>query len=322
MAMRWRTYSPQFRSIVVPVPPHDEQDQIVRFLNWKVSEINKLINIKRKEIERLEELKKAVVHKAVTKGLNANVEMKDSGYDFIGEIPVHWQLLKLKWLLSTMLQYGANASGIEYKEDLPRYIRITDITLDSKLKDEGKLSLPNDVAIPYILQNNDILFARSGATVGKSFIYKEKYGLAAFAGYLIRAQINCQKANPEYIYTITLSKYYELWKERIFIQATIQNISADKYNNLPIPLPPIEEQLQIVKYAKSKIIQIESEFENKKLQIQKLQDLKTRLISDTITGKIDVLSIEIPEYEYVEEEADEESGAEDEEELQGALEEV
>lgn len=310
MMMRWRTYSPEFTSIVVPVPPREEQDQIVRFLDWKVSEINRLINIKHKEIARLEELKKIAIHEAVTKGLNPDADMKDSGFDFIGEIPLHWRLIKLKWLLSSVLQYGANASGVEFRENLPRYIRITDITLDNKLKDDGKLSLSTEDATPYILHDKDILFARSGATVGKSFIYREEYGLAAFAGYLIRAQVNPSKANADFIYMVTLSKYYELWKNRIFIQATIQNISAEKYNNLPVPLPPIEEQVRIVEFVKHKIVQIEAAIENEKMQIQALHEFKTRLISDVVTGKIDVRGIEIPEYEYTAEEADTDSEAE------------
>lgn len=307
---QWDLSIDRMKEIPFFVPPREEQDQIVRFLDWKVSEINRLINIKHKEIARLEELKKIAIHEAVTKGLNPDADMKDSGFDFIGEIPLHWRLIKLKWLLSSVLQYGANASGVEFRENLPRYIRITDITLDNKLKDDGKLSLSTEDATPCILHDKDILFARSGATVGKSFIYREEYGLAAFAGYLIRAQVNPSKANADFIYMVTLSKYYELWKNRIFIQATIQNISAEKYNNLPVPLPPIEEQVRIVEFVKHKIVQIEAAIENEKMQIQALHEFKTRLISDVVTGKIDVRGIEIPEYEYTAEEADTDSEAE------------
>ena len=302
----------------IPLPPHDEQDQIVRFLDWKVSGINKLIWIKRKQIAELEEMKKICINDAVTGKTLTCTDTKDSGFDFIGEIPSPWEVIKLKWLLTTSLQYGANTTGIEFDASLPRYIRITDITIDNKLKETGKLSLPSKDALPYMLEDNDILFARSGATVGKSFIYKKKYGISAFAGYLIRAKIDTNKALPEFVYAITLSKFYELWKNKIFIQATIQNISAEKYNNLPIPLPPIEEQKELVQIINHKVDAIETMIAKIEQYIKELTDLKFCLIADVVTGKIDVRGIEIPEYEFVEEvgieDADEESDDNDEQE--------
>ena len=111
--------------------------------------------------------------------------MKNSGIDWIGQIPADWEVYKLKYLLDEPMLYGANEAGVPYEENLPRYVRITDITSDNKLKDTGKLSLEEDVAEPYILKDGDILFARSGGTVGKTFIYKDIYGKCAFAGYLM-----------------------------------------------------------------------------------------------------------------------------------------
>ncbi len=108
-------------------------------------------------------------------------EMKDSGIEWIGEIAVDYQLVKLKHVLRQQLQYGANQAGIPYDNTLPRYIRITDITTNGNLKETDALSLSEADAANYILKNNDILFARSGATVGKSFIYKEEFGRSAFA---------------------------------------------------------------------------------------------------------------------------------------------
>lgn len=306
------------KNLMLPVPTRDEQDQIVRFLDWKVSGINKLIWIKRKQIAELEEMKKICINDAVTGKTLTCTDTKDSGFDFIGEIPSPWEVIKLKWLLTTSLQYGANATGIEFDASLPRYIRITDITIDNKLKETGKLSLPSKDALPYMLEDNDILFARSGATVGKSFIYKKKYGISAFAGYLIRAKIDTNKALPEFVYAITLSKFYELWKNKIFVQATIQNISAEKYNNLPIPLPPIEEQKAIVDYIKAAFPKYDIAIANLQKGIDTLEEYKTKLIADVVTGKIDVRGIEIPEYEFVEavgiEDAGENSDDNDEQE--------
>ena len=156
------------------------------------------------------------------------------------------------------------------------------------------------------MKDGDILLARSGATVGKSFLYLKDYGRAGFAGYLIRARFDERKVLPKFIYYYTLSTSYEEWKNQIFIQATIQNISAEKYANLPVPVPPLTEQEEIVKYLDVKCKDIDELIGVLKKQIRVLQDLKYRFISDVVTGKIDVRKEIIPEYEAVNDELDEE----------------
>ncbi|MBD5159855.1 MAG: restriction endonuclease subunit S [Ruminococcus sp.] len=213
-------------------------------------------------------------------------KMKDSGVEWVGEIPEHWEIIKLKYLIDSPLQYGANESGVEYDENLPRYIRITDITSDNKLKEENKLSLPYETAKSYLLKNNDILFARSGATVGKSFIYKSKYGISAFAGYLIKASIK-KNVSPDFVYYYTLGSHYELWKDIIATQSTIQNIGADKYNNLIVALPPVTEQEKISAYLDKKCGQIDKIIDIKKQQIELIKEYKKTLISETVTKGLD-----------------------------------
>ena len=211
---------------------------------------------------------------------------KDSGISWIGEIPDHWDISKIRYIVRTPLQYGANESGIEYDETLPRYIRITDITMDNRLKSDGKLSLPKDVAEPYILEDGDILFARSGASVGKTFFYENKYGCSAFAGYLIKASVNKAKVFAKYIYYNTLGNNYEEWKSRSFIQATIQNIGADKYNTYIVPIPPLEEQKSIAAYLDKKTEQVNGLVAAKQKQIELLKEYKQSLIANAVTKGI------------------------------------
>ena len=266
-------------------PPLDEQKKIADFLDNKVTEIDNLIDDTKKLIDKYKEYKQSLITEIVTKGLNHNVEMKESGIEWIGQIPKHWKLSRLKYILNRPLQYGANEAGVSYDENLARYIRITDITKDNKLKKNDMLSLPDNISIPYILKPGDILFARSGATVGKTFLYIQEYGKSAFAGYLIKARINKRKALYKYIYLYTLSKSYEIWKNRIFIQSTIQNIAADKYRELNIPLPPINEQEEIVRYFDDKCQQIDNIIEEKQSLIEKLEEYKKSLIYEYVTGK-------------------------------------
>lgn len=266
-------------------PPFNEQQQIADYLDKMCGEIDRVVETEKSLIERLKEYKQSVITEAVTKGLDKSVPLKDSGIEWIGKIPLHWEIQRLKQLISKPLQYGANESGEIYNEDYPRYIRITDINVeDNSLKEDGKLSLSIEKAKDYILENNDILFARSGATVGKTFLYKSEYGLSAFAGYLIRAKIN-KKIRAQYLYYYTLSKVYEEWKNRIFIQATIQNIGANKYNNLEISLPLFEEQKKIIDYLDKKCSEIDKAISGKEQLIEKLTEYKKSLIYECVTGK-------------------------------------
>lgn len=275
----------QLGQLKVPLPPLQEQSAIASYLDTQCAKIDEIIAQAKASIEDYKQWKASIIYEAVTKGLNPNVEMKDSGIEWIGKVPMRWKIVRLKYLLSTPLQYGANETGLPYDESLPRYIRITDITLDGKLKTSGMQSLSEEKSEGYILDDEDILLARSGATVGKAFYYRESYGKAAFAGYLIRAKINSAKALPKFIYYSTMSAGYEKWKETAVIQATIQNIGASRYNEYSLAIPPIAEQLRIIEFLDDKMEKIDSLMAEKQSLIGDLESYKKSLIYEVVTGK-------------------------------------
>jgi type I restriction enzyme S subunit len=270
------------------LPPYNEQEKISSFLDTKCGEIDELLDLETQMIDELKAYKQSIITEAVTRGLNPNVPMRDSGIEWIGEIPQHWTISPLKRLIKENLQYGANESGVNYDENLPRYVRITDISENSLKEDITKQSLTESQAFGYILEDNDILFARSGATVGKSFIYKVAYGRCAFAGYLIRAKIT-DTMSAEYIHYFTMTQSYEQWKNSIFIQATIQNIGADKYSMLSVPIPPLSEQQEIAKYLDSKCADIDALIALRQDKIDTLKEYKKSLIFEYVTGKKQVV---------------------------------
>lgn len=278
----------EMADIVIVLPPLPEQEKIATFLDSECAKIDEVISKTKSTIEEYKKLKQSVITEAVTKGIRPNREMKDSGIEWIGEICTDYAIYRLKHLLRTSLMYGANDSGIPFDETLPRYIRITDITLDGKLKDEGKLSLSEESASPYILEDDDILFARSGATVGKAFIYKKEYGKSAFAGYLIKASTN-NRVIADYVFYYTQSSIYEEWKKQIFIQATIQNIGADRYSNLPIVIPNVDEQEEIANYLDKKCTEIDTLIAKKEQIVSELESYKKSLIYEYVTGKKEVV---------------------------------
>lgn len=276
----------QFDNIKTIVPPKLEQQQIANFLDRKTTEIDELIDKINDEIEKLKQYQSSVITRTVTKGLDPSVPMKDSGIEWIGEIPETWEVPKLKHLLLEPMKYGATESGVSYSDKLPRYIRITDITLDGNLKDTGKLSLTEQQAKNYILDDKDILFARSGATVGKTFFYRSFMGKSAFAGYLISVKIDGKKLDPKWVYYFTQTTSYMTWINNVFSQSTIQNISAEKYSNLPISMTyDIKEQRRIVDYLDNKVSQIQNIIKSKQQQITELTEYKNSLIFEYVTGK-------------------------------------
>ena len=283
-AMRYSNFA-QVRLFTLPL---DEQKSRADFLDLECSSIDKILFKTRSSIEEYKKLKQAVITQAVTKGVRGKREMKDSGVEWIGEIPTTYSICKLKYLLKNPLKYGANESGIPYSDSLPRYIRITDITPDGSLKYTGKLSLSEESAKDYILEDGDILFARSGATVGKTFIYYQSYGRSAYAGYLIKASLN-NKVSPKFVYYYTCSSLYEIWKNSIFIQSTIQNIGADRYANLPVPVPKtLQEQEEIADYLDAKCAEIDKLIAKKEQLVKELESYKKSLIYEVVTGKREV----------------------------------
>lgn len=268
--------------------PLCEQQSIANHLDFYCSEIEHILADIQNSIQEYKKLKQAVITQAVTKGVRGEREMKDSGVDWIGKIPTTYSICKLKYLLKNPLKYGANESGIPYSDSLPRYIRITDITPDGNLKYTGKLSLSEESAKDYILEDGDILFARSGATVGKTFIYYQSYGRSAYAGYLIKASLN-NKVSPKFVYYYTCSSLYEIWKNSIFIQSTIQNIGADRYANLPVPVPKtLQEQEGIANYLDGKCAEIDKLIAKKEQLVKELENYKKSLIYEVVTGKREV----------------------------------
>jgi len=161
------------------------------------------------------------------------------------DIKTKYGITTLNEILVEPPQYGANERAIDGNPEIDiRYIRITDIDEFGNLKDADWKTAEN-VEEKYILNENDILFARSGATAGKSFIFRRDYGKAIFAGYLIRFKIDEKKANPLYVFYYTQCKRYSEWVKSIQRPSGQPNINSEEFKSLKIPLPPRKIQDKI-----------------------------------------------------------------------------
>lgn len=211
---------------------------------------------------------------------------KDSGVEWLGQVPEGWEITRLKFCVKSGFQYGANIAAELDDPNLPRYIRITDMNDDGTLKDETFRSLPFEEASPFLLRDKDILLARSGATVGKSFIYHTDMGLSAYAGYLIRIATS-EGVSPYFLYTFLNSQAYWQWIRSIFIQATIQNVSAEKYANFVLTTPPLHEQQAIAAFLDKQCAQIDSLIEKKQRMLDLIDEKRRAAIAQAVTRGLD-----------------------------------
>lgn len=284
----WTTRFSEMKNILLPVPPCKEQDQIVRFLDWKVSEINRFINIKKKEILRLEELKKAVVSHAVTRGLDSSVQMKDSGVNWLGKIPAHWNINKLRQLLHPV--------SIKNRPDLPLLSVVREqgvIIRDVEDKEANHNFIPDDLS-------NYKMVCKGQFAMNKMKAWQGSYGISPCTGIVSPAYFifDIDFENLEYFHYAIRSKVYVNFfaQSSDGIRVGQWDLQMDKMKEIPFFVPPAEEQKAIVNYIKAAIQQYEEAISKLTEQIEHLHELKSRLISDVVTGKIDVRGIEIPEY--------------------------
>lgn len=273
------------RNYKIPLPPKEEQYEIASHLFEENQKIIHFIQTKQRFIELLKEQRQSIITHAVTKGIDDGVKMKET---MMGEIPEHWEVRRLKFCLNAKLKYGANAAGDYYNPTWYRYIRITDFTAAGTLDEKNKLSLSPENGKDYELKDGDILLARSGATVGKSFQFRivDRDERCCYAGYLIKASPNEEVILSDFLYNFTLSSHYENWKNSIFIKATIENISADKYANLLVTLPPIKEQKQILEHIKSETQTLDIAIDKAEREIELMKEYREAMIAEAVTGKI------------------------------------
>lgn len=279
MSMRWRTYSPQFSNIAVPVPPREEQEQIVRFLDWKVSAIDKLIATKEKQLSILKEL------------LQAKIEKQLHAY------PIS-NTLRLKQLGTFSKSGGFSRDNLVETETYPA-ILYGDIYTQYEYKTSVITHHIDGIAYSASrkISKGDIVMAGTGETkddIGKSILYMGNQSVAV-GGDVIIFHPNA-KNNAEYL-------LYQLYSQAALKHRYISSkgdiivhIYPTAIGNILITLPCVHDQKKAVKRINANIHRVNKILHLLNEQISNLNELKTRLISDTVTGKIDVRSIHLPNF--------------------------
>ncbi len=212
--------------------------------------------------------------------------MKDSGVEWLGEVPAEWTVKKLKNVCSQSALYGANIASSQYEEEGVRFLRTTDISDDGVLKNGG-VFVQATLIEDYMLNDGDLLISRSG-TVGRSFLYKSQHhGLCAYAGYLVRF-VPSSNVSPEYLFLFTKTQAFQKFLQVMAISSTIENVNGEKYANAPFCIPPLREQIAIAAFLDRETAKIDMLIERCETAIELFKERRIALISAAVTGKIDV----------------------------------
>lgn len=316
---QWDMHYEDFKNLKVYMPPRAEQDQIVRFLDWKVSEINKLIGIRRKEIQELRALKSAVINSAITRGIDANVAMKRTGVYYLPEVPASWKVTKLK----RICKVGASINDLireHSDQDEVVFLPMENISEDGEIDCSIKQPIAKVKTGFSSFAKNDVVVAKitpcfengKGACLDK---------LESDIGYGTTELFNLRAGNnvlPEYLYFITMTKLFRILGEgQMTGSAGQKRVPADFIRDFTIGLPPIDEQQEIVDFIRSEKGRINRLIATKHEQLKALTEFKSSVVSDAVTGKIDVRNVTVPEYEHVDDIVDDDSENNEETETDG-----
>ena len=270
-------------------PPIEEQQTIATFLDDKTAKIDQTIAIKQKEIELLKERRQILIQKAVTKGLDATVPMKDSGVDWIGKIPEHWEVRKLK-TLSKKIVDGTHFTPNYIDEGIP-FLRVTDLTnMQSGVIQWEKVNRISVEEHKSLIkrafgEKGDVLLSKNG-TIGLTKVIDWDEEFSFFVSLcLIKLR---KEINPHYFTYFFNSPLVDEQLNFGSSRTSVTNLHLEKIKELLIVLPPINEQDKIIKAIDELTNPIAKAISIKEQEIEKLKEYKTVLIDQVVTGKVRV----------------------------------
>lgn len=240
-------------------PPQEEQTSIANFLDDKIAKIDQGIRIKQEQIELLKERKQLLIHKVVTQGIKHNVKLKDSGVEWIGEIPEHWEVKKLKYCLT--INNGSDYKHIQTNEGYP------------VIGSGGQFAYASEY-----MYDGEVLFLGRKGTIDKPLYFVGKFWAVDTMFYAV-----C-KSNSfcKYLYYVSTTIPFKLYSTA----TALPSMTQSDLNNHKIILPSKEEQKEIVEYIETATTKIDTAISLKEQEIEKLKEYKMSLINDVVTGKV------------------------------------
>jgi type I restriction enzyme S subunit len=288
-----------FCGVALPLIPLQEQTAIARFLAWATNRLDRAIRAKRRIIALLNEQKQAIIHRAVTRGLDPSVPLKDSGIPWLGEIPEHWAVMGLRMRYTVELGKMLDAKKITGRHSVP-YLRNRDVQWDRVLTaDLPVMDIPPSEIDRYTLQVEDLLVCEGGQ-VGRSAFWYEQLPVCGFQKALHR--VRCLDSGNDYprffFYQMQLAAGLGVFTAD-GNENTIAHLTCEKLRSHRFAFPSLDEQTAIANLLDSELRHIQNTISRLEREIELLREYRTRLIADVVTGKLDVreMAAGLPEEE-------------------------
>jgi type I restriction enzyme S subunit len=282
---RNRLYWDQFKQIPTPCPPTEEQNAIARFLTWATNRLDRAIRAKHRIIALLNEQKQAIIHRAVTRGLDPSVPMKDSGIPWLGEIPEHWEVTALRrhWTVTDCKHL--TVQFVENGVPIASVREVRNFELDLS---ECKLTTPE--WYQHLIQGDrkpeegDIIYCRN-VSVGSSALVTTDAKFAMGQDVcLIRSKLQSQ----QYLNYLLHSSFMKRQLELLLVGSTFKRINIAQIKALTVVIPPRQEQDTISRHLAEDLTAYETTTSRLEREITLVREYRTRLIADVVTGKLDV----------------------------------
>ncbi|MGR9117293.1 MAG: restriction endonuclease subunit S, partial [Gammaproteobacteria bacterium] len=290
--IRMRIPMSKLNMVLIPYPSPLEQSAIAAFLEYKTAQIDQAVSIKEQQIALLKERKQILIQNAVTRGLDSNVPMRDSGVEWIGEIPAHWNCSRLK--VYSKIQSGITL-GKSYRQqnfvEMP-YIRVANVQNGYfKLDDIAIISVPNNEISRYLLQDGDILATEGGDIdkLGRGTVWREYIKPCLHQNHVFAIRVNklilFQDFVSSFLSTDIARKYFI---DTATKTTNLASTNRTHLGNLYLPIPSLSEQKTIVFHIETQSAKIDQAIAVQQQQIDKLKEYKATLINSAVTGKIRV----------------------------------
>ncbi|MDP3042132.1 MAG: restriction endonuclease subunit S [Candidatus Omnitrophota bacterium] len=266
-----------FKDILILLPPVSEQKIIAEYLNRKAAQVDDLIAKKERMIDLIKEERAAITNRAVTKGLDPNVEMKDSGIEWLGKMPKHWQMKRLKYLVSLVNQPIEEVNGAELRIDLENLESWTGKTIELESQDQNNEGMKS-------FAPGDVLFNKLRPYLAK--VYRAK-NCGVCGGELLVLRPTTL-IDPDFLFCRVLSSAFINVVDGSTYGSKMPRASWDFIGNLIVPFPSKPEQIKIAEYLHQTLQRMDIILQKLGSEIEYLREYRTALISEVVTGKIDV----------------------------------
>lgn len=294
---QWSFRSKDFKQVYFPIPPPRVQQEIVRYLHQMNEMIQQLIAAKERLIELLEEESQAIINHAVTRGLDSDVQMKDSGVDWLGKVPAHWDVLNLGRVVDILAGFPFSSEDFSTDDQDIRLLRGVNVSPgETRWADVVYWRRADKASYEaFELEAGDLVLGLDRPII-QSGIRVATIGPSDLPSLLLQrvARIRTKPgANSEYVRTLLAGRQFSTYIEPIFSGISVPHLSPEQVRKFSVALPPLEEQRLIVTSISTDSARLHQAAANARRHIDLLREYRTRLISDVVTGKLDVRSAQV-----------------------------